>query len=111
MFVARRLQPSGTPASQLADPDVSKLDAVVVILQADMATTRLSVLRVVLELAALHAARPVVGPELVVDHLHAVHPMFDVRPAREQARLVPRADRPGGVTRGRIEIVVRAGEL
>src|SRR4051812_20754691 len=76
----------------LANLDVPVRDAVAVVLQGDVALARAGVLRKVLELARPHLFLPSAAPQFVLDHLHAVQPVLHVTAARDDPRLVPRAD-------------------
>src|SRR4029450_3861897 len=59
--------------------------------------------------AGLEPCQPIGTADLVLDDLHAVHPVLDVRAVRDDADLVPGSGRPGDVLRRRVEAVAGAG--
>src|SRR6266508_5094494 len=67
--------------SSFADLDVAERHVVPVVLHADVPSPRARVVREILELALADSPLPVRGPQLVLDELHAVQPVLDVRAA------------------------------
>src|SRR5690606_10261261 len=80
-----------------------------VVLQPDDALHVFPEPRLLGELARGHARVPVVAALLVLGDLHAVEPVLDVRPPRDDPRRVPLAAGPGHVLRGGVESVDGAG--
>src|SRR5512145_2424778 len=83
-------------SGQDADADVAIRDPVAVVLERDVAGARPSVPGPLRELGCRHLRLPRRGPQLVLDHLHAVEPVLDVRPVDDEADGIPFA---GGLHR------------
>ena len=64
-----------------------------VALQREMAAPGTAEVRPLGKLAGFHLRFPVRAPELVLEQLRAIQPVFDVRPVRNDARAVPLTDR------------------
>src|SRR5262245_3559157 len=99
---------NGSLPSQGTDLDVAEPDPVAVILQADVASLRPAVGRPLVVLAGPDPLLPVRRIQLVGDDPLAVEPMLHVAPAHHDAGVVPVADGPGRISRGRVQAVVGA---
>src|SRR5690606_4486068 len=99
----------GQDSLQTSHADVSEPDRVAVVLEPDMALHPCAVFRPGGELGIGDARLPLVAALLVLEQLDAVQPVFDVRPACHDARLVPLAYRVCHVACGRVEPEVGAG--
>src|SRR3954447_25887744 len=78
----------------LADTNVAEGErAFVVALERNVSAPRTTVVRVGDELAGFHLGQPVGAFELILEQLHPVQPVLDVRSARDDACAVPVADR------------------
>ena len=65
----------------------------------------------VLKFALLYARIPIVAPELILDDLLSVQPVFHMGSLNQHPQMIPLAHRTGHVLCGSIEIVTSAGEL
>jgi len=77
-----------------------------VVLQRDEPALHAAVVGKLRELAGLDAGFPVGAADLVLDHFHAVQPVFNVIAPDEQTPLVPFANRLGDVLHGWVDGVV-----
>src|SRR5260370_24153074 len=96
--------------SDLAHADVAESESPAVIaLQPDMPFLRASEIGISGDLARLHFGFPIGTPELVLEQLHPVQPVLDVRTFRDDPRSVPLTDGLQMASRRRIERVGSAG--
>src|SRR5579864_8026721 len=103
---------SGTriPSVQRADPDVADRErAGVIALDSDEAARREPIVRVLGKLARSDALLPVLAPEVVLDHLHAVQPVLDMIASHHEACPVPLIERFGDARGHPVEGVIRPG--